>query len=96
MTNTPATDVVTFALKGTGVCCVVCGTFIAGIHVESTDINIKRTELYSLSILLLTPLGLPMVPVGLPMVPLVQTFLPMVTFAPMVLLATEKRSGFFG
>ena len=33
---------------------------------------------------------------GLPMVPLVPTFLPMVTLAPMVPLADEKRSGFSG
>ena len=44
-------------------------------------------------ILLLTPLGLPVVPLGLPMVPLVPTFRPMVTFAPMVPLATENRLG---
>ena len=40
-------------------------------------------------ILLLTPLGLPMVP-------LVPTFRPVVTLAPKVPLATEKRSGFYG
>ena len=26
MTDTQATDVVTFDFKGTGVCCVICGT----------------------------------------------------------------------
>ena len=41
-------------------------------------------------------LGLPMVPLGLPMVQLVPTFPPMVTFAPMVPLAAEKRTGFYG
>ena len=70
MTDTQATDVVTFDFKGTGVRCVVCGTidyqmnfflvhnvskcsrlkWHAGIHMESTDINVKRTELYCLSI----------------------------------------------
>ena len=37
-----------------------------------------------------------MVPLGLPMAALVPTFLPMVTLAPMVPLAAEKRSGFSG
>ena len=49
MTGTQATDVVTFDFKGTGVRCVVFGTFDYQIHVESTDINIKRTELYCLN-----------------------------------------------